>query len=177
LRENGNFCVTMRCLLHGGFRGLTAKQQAAAWKMFLQSVMLTADTDAVLVLPWARSPKVWRHIETSFSKHMFTFTGSTPEIVLAESPEQAAELLPQFSSIYMPDGANIDGIVEGFKRIPSLRDLVHNTNFIGISAGAYALAASYYHKERHSSREGSGRAPVGVVCHYDESRGVGYKLL
>lgn len=167
----------MRCLLHGGFRGLTAKQQAAAWQMFLQSVMLTADTDAVLVLPWARSPKVWRHIESAFAKHMLTFTGSTPEIVLAESPEQAAKLLPQFSSIYMPGGTNIDGIVEGFKRIPNLRDLAHNKTFFGISAGAYALAASYYHKQSHTIREGSGLAPVGVVCHYDESRAEGYKLL
>lgn len=167
----------MRCLLHGGFRGLTPKQQAAAWQMFLQSVMLTADTDAVLVLPWARSPKVWRHIESAFAKHLFSFTGSTPEIVLAESPKQAAELLPQFSTIYMPGGTDIDGIVEGFKSIPNLHELAEGKTFFGISAGAYALSAAYYHKQSHSIREGSGLAPVGVVCHYNEAREAGYKLL
>lgn len=160
----------MRCILHGGFKDMNTKQQAAAWQMFLQTFFLQASSDEILLLPWANSPKLWDRMASRFASRVAAVTGTRPHVEIATSGEDAQKMLSQFTGVYMPGGIDFKNIMTQVQSVPDLHAQLEGKTIAGVSAGAYALSSLFYDSRKKALAKGGGVLPVGVACHYSDKR-------
>ena len=169
-------------VLHGGFKNLCGHQLEAAWKDFFVAIEPSAGAD-VLILPWANSTRsLTQHhhqIPAAFSKrcrkywHINTYNikiinnSSVLEEYFQQKHKQKSTL------IYLPGGILGDkAVAEMQKALPRMASYLAQPNitFAGVSAGAYALTAFYYHPRKQKILPGGGLVQGGVCCHADEER-------
>ena len=165
-------------VLHGGFKGLNGHQLEAAWRDFFAAIEPPENAD-ILILPWATPVKSRQQIESSFLKRARKYwdvqisttqilsSASTLDEYFAKKPQNRATL------IYLPGGILGDkAVAEMQKALPNRHAVLAQKNiiFAGVSAGAYALMAFYYHPLKKNFLPGGGLVRGSVCCHADDKR-------
>ena len=167
-----------KVVLHGGFKGLNGHQLEAAWRDFFAAIEPPENAD-VLILPWATPAKSRQQIESSFlkraQKYWHVKISATQILSSASVLDEYFEKKPQNRAtlIYLPGGILGDrAVAEMQKALPNRSSVLAQKNvaFAGVSAGAYALVAFYYHPRKKEFLPGGGFIRGGVCCHADDKR-------
>ena len=167
-----------KVVLHGGFKGLNTIQLESAWQRFFETIEPPENAD-VLILPWATPAKRHQQIESSFLKRAQKYwhvkisaiqilsSSSALDGYFDKKPQNRATLM------YLPGGILGDKAVAEMQKVLPKRNAVlaqKNITFAGVSAGAYALMAFYYHPRRKKILPGGGLVKGCVCCHADDKR-------
>ena len=168
--------MSKKALLHGGFRGLGAP----AWESYFLdlSKAFTHSHITIVLVPWANSPKQWQNIANKLAERCAKYWPSkTVTIHTAEDTQQLEAYAQDADMLYCPGGIFLQNVIAPMQLAkPALLSSSIKV-FTGFSAGAYALATTYYDAKKKQAIHGGGLFKVGVCCHYNEQRAIAGELL
>lgn len=174
----------MKALLHGGFRGLTSKEAKQAWEAYFQEMLKgseafsTSDTLTIVLVPWANSPKQWVSIASKLGERCQQYMPQkTVSIQVAEDLDQLKTYAQGADILYCPGGIMLQKVIAPMQQ--ACGDLLNSSIkvFTGFSAGAYALASTYYDAKKKTAMPGGGLFKGAVCCHYGAGRAQAGALL
>lgn len=176
--------MSQKALLHGGFRGLTSKEAKQAWEAYFQEMLkgaeafFASDALTIVLVPWANSPKQWVNIARKLAERCQEYwPNKTVSILTAEDAPQLLEYSKTADLLYCPGGIMLQKVIEPMQGVAAELLQSNIKVFTGFSAGAYALASTYYDANKKAALPGGGLFNGAVCCHYDEKRAVAKGLL
>lgn len=171
----------MKALLHGGFRGLTSEATKHAWEAYFHEMAKPfADTQhiSIVLVPWANSPKQWAGIARKLAERCQVYLPQkTVSIQVAEDVPQLKIYAQTADILYCPGGIMLPKVIVPMQQArPDLLNASIKV-FTGFSAGAYALASTYYDAKKKAAMPGGGLFKGAVCCHYTSQRAQAAELL
>jgi len=170
-----------KCLLHGGFKGLTEP----AWQAYFAEIFCGGDQEFahahslnVVLVPWASSPKQWQNMAKKLAERCTKYWPEVRcDIQIAQTPEDLARLSQTADIVYCHGGIFIEAMTRGMRQVCKDLKTSKVKIFTGFSAGAYGLATTYYNAPKKAATEGGGLFNAAVCCHYNQTRTDARKIL
>jgi peptidase E len=155
----------IKFILHGGATGKPAESNN---NFFHEAVPDLGRKIKILIIYFARKVEDYPWM---FEQDVRAFKLNSPqkdlEMEIADlNPEKFREQIKWADVLYARGGDTVP-LVEKFKEIPDLKELLQNKIYAGSSAGMYAMAKYYYSNDRKQIEQGLGILPIKALAHWN----------
>jgi peptidase E len=152
-------------ILHGGATGKLAESNN---KFFREAVPDLDRKIKILIIYFARKVEDYPWM---FEQDVNNFKTNSPqkelELEIADpKPESFRRQIKGADVIYVR-GGNTLPLIEKFKELPELKELLQGKVYAGSSAGIYAVSKYYYSNDRKQIETGLGILPIKALAHWE----------